>query len=111
MPLDDAADRLLDVMAERHDETQYSRGLLDARREWSATRVVVRQAALRRIAQSPRLRSRTMTPQVASAMAVMILHNMKTMAILVGFRTTRASRGAITELLQMNRLYITSRFS
>jgi hypothetical protein len=85
--------------------------LLDARSEWSAKRAEFRQAALRRIAQLLMLRSPQLRRQTAEDLAVVLLHNMKTMKALTLEPGTAVRPGALAELREMNRLFLAHRLS
>ncbi len=106
---DELADGVVDFMVKHHGETRAMRALLDARSEWSARRAEFRNAALRHIEQILMLRS--LRPEAARDVAVVLLHNMKTMAALTFDRGIANSPGAAAELREMNRLYLSSKLS
>ena len=107
----DLADSLLDLLVELHGESRAILALLEARSEWSVKRVEFRKAALRRIAQILRLRSPHLRPEKAKDIAVILLHNMKTMKALTLEQAIATSPGATAELREMNRLYLASKLS
>jgi AcrR family transcriptional regulator len=111
LSIGDLADALADFLVELHGETRAVVALLDARSEWSAKRSEFRQAALRRIAQLLRLRSPQLRQETAEDIAVVLLHNMKTMKALTLEPGTAAKPGAVAELREMNRLYLEHRLS
>jgi AcrR family transcriptional regulator len=109
--VDALADSLLDVLVELHDESEAVIALLEARSEWSVKRAELSKAVLRSIAQILRLRSPQLRPQTATDIAVVLLHNMKTMKTLTFEQGIVTSPGATAELREMNRLYLASKLS
>jgi AcrR family transcriptional regulator len=105
------ADALLDFLVELHGETRAVLALLEARSEWSVKRAEFRQAALRRIARILLLRSPQLRPEKVQDIAVILLHNMKTMKALTLEQGIATSPGAAAELREMNRLYLASKHS
>lgn len=105
------ADSLLDVLVELHDEIEAIIALLEARSEWSVKRAELGKAVLRSISQILMLRSPQLRPQTATAIAVVLLHNMKTMKALTFEQGIATSPGATAELREMNRLYLASKLS
>jgi AcrR family transcriptional regulator len=104
MPIEELADALIDLMVEIRGESKAMLAVLDARSEWSAKREEFRDATLRRIARTLTLRSPRMMPETARHMAVVLLHNMKTMKSLVVDHGEGG--GAAAELRDMTRLYL-----
>jgi AcrR family transcriptional regulator len=109
--VDDLADALIDVFVGLHGETSAVLALLEARSEWSAKRIEFRTTALGRIARILRLRSPQIRPSVAEDIAVVLLHNMKTMKALTLEQGIGTSPGAAAELREMNRLYLASKIT
>jgi AcrR family transcriptional regulator len=107
----DLADALVDFLAELHSETRAIVALLDARSEWSAKRAEFRNTAIQRIANILMLRSPRLHPKTAEDIAVVLLHNMKTMKALALEQGIAAGPGAVVELREMNRLYLAHRLS
>ncbi len=111
LPVNELADSLIDSLVELHGESRAIIALLEARSEWSVKRAEFRQAALRRIARILMLRSPRLRPETAEDVAVVLLHNMKTMKALTLEQGIAASPGATAELREMNRLYLASKLS
>jgi AcrR family transcriptional regulator len=109
LSVNDLADSLVDLLVELHGESRAVVALLEAHSEWSVKRAEFRKAALRRIARILRLRSPRLRPQKAEDIAVILLHNMKTMKALTFEEGIAASPGATAELREMNRLYLASK--
>ena len=107
--VNDLADKLVDLLVELHGESKAITALLEARSEWSAKRAEFRNAALRRIAQILILRSPKLRPDTADDIAVVLLHNMKTMKAMTLEQGIATSPGAPAELREMNRLYLASK--
>lgn len=107
--VNDLADKLVDLLVELHGESKAITALLEARSEWSVKRTEFRKAALRRIAQILMLRSPKLQPDKADDIAVVLLHNMKTMKALTHEQGIATSPGAPQELREMNRLYLASK--
>jgi AcrR family transcriptional regulator len=111
LSIHDLADSLIGLLVELHGETRAILALLDARSEASAKRAEFRQAALRRIVRILRLRSQHLHPKAAESIAVILLHNMKTMKASTLGQGIVTSPGATRELREMNRLYLASKLS
>jgi AcrR family transcriptional regulator len=111
LSISELADALVGFLAALRAESRAIVALLDARSEWSTKRSEFRQAALRRIAQLLRLRSPQLRPKTAEDIAVVLLHNMKTMKALTLEPGAAAKPGAMAELREMNRLYLEHRLS
>ncbi|MDB5313522.1 MAG: transcriptional regulator [Gemmataceae bacterium] len=111
LSVDDLADALVNILVELHGETRAVLALLEARSEWSGKRAEFRSAALRRIAQILMLRSPQLRPETADDIAVVLLHNMKTMKALTLEQGIATSPGAVAELREMNRLYLGSKLA
>jgi AcrR family transcriptional regulator len=111
LSVNDLADALVDFLVELHSETRAMIALLDARSEWSARRAELRNTAIQRIAQILILRSPRLCPKTAEDIAVVLLHNIKTMKALTLEPGTDVRPGAVAELREMNRLYLAHRLS
>jgi AcrR family transcriptional regulator len=111
LSISDLADALVGFLAALHGESRAIVALLDARSEWSAKRAEFRQASLQWIAQLLMLRSPQLRPETAEDVAVVVLHNMKTMKALTLEPGTAARPGAAAELREMNRLYLANKLS
>jgi AcrR family transcriptional regulator len=103
------ADAILDLRINLQTETKAILSLLEARTDWSAKRTEFRNMMLKRIGKivqvcAPRL-SKTKTRDIA----VILLHNMKTMKALKFGQNVATSTGAVNELRYMNRLYLSHR--
>jgi AcrR family transcriptional regulator len=109
MPIEALADALVYFLVEIQGESKAMRALLEARAEWSAKRNDFREAALRHIAGTLMLRSPRLGPETARHMAVVLLHNMKTMKAFAADLDGSESRGASAELRDMTRLYLASK--
>jgi AcrR family transcriptional regulator len=109
--VNDLADSLVNLLVELHNESKAITALLEARSEWSVKRAEFRKGALRRIMQILILRSPRLRPKTAEDIAVILLHNMKTMKALTLEQGIASSPGAPQELREMNRLYLASRLS
>lgn len=111
MSVGDLADTLLNVLAGIPGETRAVVALLDARSDWSEKRIEFRQAAIQRITRilllsSPKLGSRT-----AEAVAVVLLHNMKTVKAQSFEECAATNPRVAVELRDMNRIYLESALS
>jgi AcrR family transcriptional regulator len=111
LSVNDLADSLVDFLVELHGETRAIIALLEARSDWSVKRAEFRKAAVRRIARILVLRSAQVRPETAEDIAVVLLHNMKTMKALTLEQGIATSPGATAELREMNRLYLASKLS
>jgi hypothetical protein len=74
--------------------------LLDARAEWPEKRPESRDATLRHIARTLTFRLPRLAPEFDRRVAVVLLHNMKTMKVLMADH----AEGAAAELREMERL-------
>jgi AcrR family transcriptional regulator len=106
MPLDELADRLVNSIAEIHDETKALVALLDARSEWAGKRLEYREKALKHIAHTRQLRAPSLPDESARDIAVVLLNNMKTMVAMTLDQSAPSSPGGADELRLMNRLYL-----
>jgi hypothetical protein len=106
MPLDELADRLVNSIAEIHDETKTLVALLDARSEWAGKRLEYREKALKHIAHTLQLRAPSLPDESARDIAVVLLNNMKTMVAMTLDQSAPSSPGRPDELRLMNRLYL-----
>ena len=92
-------------------ELKAMRALLDARAELSAKRHDFREAALRHIARTLMMHSPQLCSETAQHMAVVLLHNMKTMKALESDHAGATSSRASAELRDMTRLYLASKLT
>jgi len=106
MPIEALADALIYFMVQIQGESKAMLALLEARAEWSERRQEFRDATLRHIAGTLMLRSPQIPPEKARQMAVVLLHNMKTMKALAADEGGTDSGGAAEELRDMTRLYL-----
>jgi AcrR family transcriptional regulator len=111
MPIEVLADALIDFMVEIRGESKAILALLEGRAEWSAKRQDFLDAIRRHIARTLMLRAPQLPPETAQHMAVVLLHNMKTMKALAADQGGAGDSGAAAELREMNRLYLTSKLS
>jgi len=102
-------ENLLNVMSDLHGERLAIRALLEAHADWSARRIEFRKAMRQRIAKTLTRRSPGLSPKVAGAMAVILLQNMKTIGVLREELRGAALSGALAELHEMTRLYLTEK--
>ncbi len=109
LSIKDLTGALLSLIVDLHGEKLAIRALLEAHSDWSARRGEFRDAVLRRIAQTLRLRSPRLSPKMAGNMAVIVLYNMKTVSALNAKLEGEARSGALTELHEMTRLYLQER--
>ncbi len=109
MPIEALADALLDFVVERLGESKAIQALLEARTDLSARRDEFRKATLQRIAGILTLRAPRLEPELAKNMAVVLLHNMKTMKDLATDR--EGGQGPSAELREMTRLYLASKLA
>jgi AcrR family transcriptional regulator len=109
VPLEVTADEILDFLSQLHGESKAMLALLEARSEWSAKRVEFRNVVLKRIANTLQLCAPTLSPRDARDMAVILLHNMKTLKAMQFGQNVATSPGAPDELRHMNRLYLVNR--
>jgi AcrR family transcriptional regulator len=114
---DDIADAIIDFMNDSQNEKKAILALIEARSEWSAKCLELRSSALKHIGKTLTLLSPSLTPQMAEDMAVIMLHNMRTMRELkFGYQVLNKymvpiSPGAVEELRRMNRLYLASKLA
>ena len=108
---DKTADALIQFLVHWRRETTAIPALLDAHSEWSAKRLQFRHAALAHIAHTLQLLAPALPLETAQSMAVVLLHNMKTMASLNFQEKAAAFPGAIEELRLMNRIYVATRLA
>jgi AcrR family transcriptional regulator len=99
-------DALLHLFIELRGETQAIIPLLDAH---SPQRVEFRKAVRQRIARILRARLPRLRPAVAESIAVVLVHNMKTMKMLSTEKNESNPQGAMQELREMTRLYLASK--
>jgi AcrR family transcriptional regulator len=109
MPIEALADALVYFLIELQGETKAMQALLEARTELSMKRDEFRNATLRQIARTLRLRSPQLGPETAQNMAVVLLHNMKIMKTLASENGTANKSGASAELRDMTRLYLANK--
>ncbi len=109
MPIEALADALIYLLVELQGESKAMQALLEARAELSAKRQEFREAAIRRIARTLTLRAPRLGPESARHMAVVLLHNMKTMKALAADQGGTEEGGAAAELRDLIRLYLTSK--
>lgn len=103
------ADLILDFMLGIRAEARAMLGFLNARAEWTALRIQFRALLIKRLAKTLRALSPSLSTAGARDTAVILLHNMKTMAALKFDKNAATSPGAEEELRRMNRLYLTNR--
>jgi AcrR family transcriptional regulator len=103
------ADALLNILNELRAESMTIRALLEAHADWSAKRLEFRGSVRRNIAKTLTLKQPKLKPQVAANMAVVILQNMKSVGVLGGELRGAALSGALEELREMTRLYLTDK--
>lgn len=103
------AEALLNLMGDLHGERLAARALLEAHADWSSKRVEFRRAMRQRIAKTLMLRSPKLNPRIASAMAIVILQNMKTVGVLNTELRGETLSGALKELREMTRLYLSNK--
>jgi AcrR family transcriptional regulator len=100
---------LLNAMVDLQGERLAIRALLEAHSDWSAKRKEFRSGMRRRIAETLRLRHPKLDPKLARDMAVIILQNMKTVGVLSGELRGDFLSGALAELREMTKLYLSSK--
>jgi len=100
------ADAILNLGVQMNDETKALAGLLESRADWSAKRQKFRELVLGRIAGLLQQRSPALPESTARDVAVILLHNLKTMRAFKAGREVANSPGAANELRDMNRLYL-----
>ncbi len=103
------ADFLIDFMVKINDETMALIALLEARSEWSNKRQELRNDALNRIVAILKRRAPRLDRKTALDVAVVVLHNMKTLVTVSLDPNAATSQGAPEQLRLMNRLYLGER--
>ncbi len=103
------ADVLIDFMVNINDETMALTALLEARSEWSNKRQELRNDALSRIVAILKRRAPRLDRKTAMDVAVVVLHNMKTLVTVSLDPNAATSQGAPEQLRLMNRLYLGER--
>jgi AcrR family transcriptional regulator len=111
MPIEALADALVYFLVELQGESKAMQALLEARAELSTKRDEFRNATLRQIARTLRLRSPQLGPETAQNMAVVLLHNIKIMKILASENGKTNNSGASAELRDMTRLYLANKLT
>jgi AcrR family transcriptional regulator len=109
MPIEALAEALLDFMVELQGESKAMVALMEARDEYSAKQQDFRELALRHIAGTLMLRSPQLPLAKAEHIAVVLLHNMKTMKSLASDPVGADTDGPTAELRHMTRIYLRSR--
>jgi AcrR family transcriptional regulator len=107
--LDYLADALLDFKTSLEPESRAVVALLEGGSDWPAKRRRFRELTLRRIVRCLVLWAPALPLAEAGDVAVVLLHNMKTMKNLRLGRDVPVSAGAATELRRMNRVYLLDR--
>ena len=108
---DALADLMVHFLASIHDGTKGLVPLLDARSAWTDSRQEFRAKVLSRIVQTLRRRAPALAPDHAADIAIVLLHNMKTMVAMTRDETAPRSLGSPAELGLMNRLYLASKLA
>ncbi len=103
------AEAFLNLMGDLHGERLAARALLEAHADWSSKRVEFRRAMRQRIAKTLMLRSPKLNPSIAGDVAIVILQNMKTVGVLNAELRGKTLSGALKELREMTRLYLSSK--
>ena len=111
MPIEALADALVYFLIEIQGESKAMRALLEGRAELSAKRHDLHVAALRHIARTLMIRSPRLSSKTAQHMALVLLHNMKTMKAFAADHAGATSRGASAELRDMTRLYLATKLT
>jgi AcrR family transcriptional regulator len=103
-------DALFGVMRDLCGETKAAVvALLEARSVWSKKRGELRAAFLRHVAAKLRQRNPQLAPEAIDDIALVLLHTLRTLKALIEEQPTNDRRGAIAELREMTRLYLTSK--
>jgi AcrR family transcriptional regulator len=105
------ADALLDLIAALRQETSAAFALLDAHSDWSDRRIELRRMSRRLIVRILQARQPLLSSGLVENMAVVLQHNMRAMAALIGAQGGEAEPGALDELRAMTRLYVSNRLS
>jgi AcrR family transcriptional regulator len=103
------ADALLDLIVGLRHETSSAFALLDAQSDWSAHRAELRRMTRRHIAGILKTREPQLSLELVENMAVVLLHNMRAMAAVIAAQGREAEAGALTELRDMTRFYLSRR--
>ncbi len=111
MPSDALADALVDFMVGLRGESKALIALMDARRDWSATRQNVLDAIQGHIARTLRLRTPQLSKETAQGMAIVLMHTMKAMKALAADPGSPANDAAASELRIMTRLYLAAKLT
>jgi AcrR family transcriptional regulator len=105
------ADTLIGFFVELQPESQAIVALLEARRELSAKREELCDTVLSRIAGLLRLRAPQLPAGTAAGIAAVLMNNMKTMKTWTIEPDSFFRPGALSELREMNRLYLEKKLS
>jgi AcrR family transcriptional regulator len=108
---DELADLFVDFLVRIHHETRAFSAMLEARSQWSAKRLELREQALKRFTNALLLRAPKLQRKTAKDMAVVLLNNMKTMVAMTLDKSAPTSPGSADELRLMNRLYLASKLA
>lgn len=103
------ADALLDLIVGLRQDTTAAFALLDAHSDWSARRAELRRMARRHIARILTVREPRLSSVLVEDMAVVLLQNMRAMAALIAAQGREAEAGALDELRDMTRFYLSKR--
>ena len=85
--------------------------LVDTQKGWPINREEFREAVLKRIAQTLRLYNPRLTANLARGMALIVLHNIKTMNTFSNMADKKVRLVAIEELRDMTHAYLISRLN
>jgi AcrR family transcriptional regulator len=105
----DLAGEFLSLIVDLQGESLAIRALLEAHADWSAKRIEFRRSMRQRLARTLLLRSPRLNPKVARNMAVVILQNMKSVGLLSTELQGESLSGALQELREMTRLYLSAK--
>ena len=105
------ADLCVHFLAGIHDDTKALVALLDARSAGSDARQQFRNKVMGRIVRTLQRRNPALAPDHAADIAVVMLHNMKTMVAMTRDDSAPRSAGSPAELGLMNRLYLASKLA
>ncbi len=103
------ADAVLDLVANLGQETSAAFALLDAQSDWSSRRAELRHATRSHIVRILSARDPQLPRLLIEKVAVILLHNMRAMAALIAAQGDAVEAGALIELRDMTRLYLSSR--
>jgi AcrR family transcriptional regulator len=103
------ADALLGLIAGLRHETSAAFALLDAHSDWSARRAELRHMTRRQIARILSARQPQLSSDLVEDMAVVLLYNMRAMAALTAEQGREVKLGALAELRDMTRFYLSNR--